>query len=116
MSAALGLGLSDFRVPFFDQCEVARPEIEEGPVNPDVEVGAAREVTHQRRDEITAAAEHAAAESKPEGGQQWTADFLLVASLGLADGGGAGKQIGAAARSALTWIRSGWGVSRSQSR
>ena len=68
-SGPLGDRLADLGISFLDQGEVARAEIQQGPVDADVEIRPAGEIAHERRSEIAAAAESAAAESQPERGQ-----------------------------------------------
>ena len=52
-----GDGLPDLGLALLDQREIAGPQVQERPVEPDVEVGPAGEVPEQGRDEVAAAAE-----------------------------------------------------------
>ena len=89
-----GGDFADLGPALLDQREVAGAHVEQGPVDADVEVGPAGEVADERRNEVAAAAEGAAAESQPERGQERPADFLLEVGLGLADRGRSGGDVG----------------------
>ncbi len=80
------------------------PKIQEGPVHPDIEISSAGEIADQGRNEITAAAEYAAAESQPESGKQRPADFLFLAGFGFADRRGPRRDVGPLAQGELNQV------------